>query len=120
MTIHFFTIFLKLFIAWKLLINKLQKSAEGNLKEIPNPGLKENLVKFFKVYLFSPYYIYYSVAFILHLEIFTIVLLHIGKRKEGNDQESIQLPNTFRSKTPKGKKEALKATTPQSKHYKQK
>ena len=41
-------------------------------------------------------------------------------RKEGNDQESIQLPNTFRSKTPKGKKEALKATAPQLKHYKQK
>ena len=41
-------------------------------------------------------------------------------RKEGNDQESIQLPNTFRSKTPKGKKDALKATELQSKHYKQK
>ena len=40
--------------------------------------------------------------------------------KEGNDQESIQLPNTFRSKTPKGKKDALKVTAPQSKHYKQK
>ena len=44
----------------------------------------------------------------------------ILNRKEGNDQESIQLPNTFRSKTPKGKKDALKATAPQSKHYKQK
>ena len=42
------------------------------------------------------------------------------RRKEGNDQESIQLPTTFRSKTPKGKKDALKATAPQSKHYKQK
>ena len=31
-------------------------------------------------------------------------------RKEGIDQESIQLPNTFRSKTPKGKKDALKVT----------
>ena len=41
-------------------------------------------------------------------------------RKEGNDQESIQLPNTFDSKTPKGKKDAFKATAPQSKHYKQK
>ena len=41
-------------------------------------------------------------------------------RKEGNDQESIQLPNTFRSKILKGKKHALKATAPQSKHYKQK
>ena len=40
--------------------------------------------------------------------------------KEGNDQESIQLPNTFRPKTPKGKKDALKVTAPQSKHYKQK
>ena len=38
-------------------------------------------------------------------------------RKEDNDQESIQLPNTFRSKTPKGK-DAV--TAPQSKHYKQK
>ena len=41
-------------------------------------------------------------------------------RKEGNDQESIQLPNTFRSKIPKGKKDALKVTAPQLKHYKQK
>ena len=41
-------------------------------------------------------------------------------RKEGNDQESIQLPNTFRSKTPKWKKAAIKVTAPQSKHYKQK
>ena len=41
-------------------------------------------------------------------------------RKEGNDQESIQLLETFRFKTPKGKKDALKETAPQSKHYKQK
>ena len=41
-------------------------------------------------------------------------------RKEGNDQESIQLPDTFRSKTPKGKKDAPKVTASQSKHYKQK
>ena len=41
-------------------------------------------------------------------------------RKGGNDQESIQLPNIFHSKTPKGKKDAHKATAPQSKHYKQK
>ena len=34
-------------------------------------------------------------------------------RKEDNDQESIQFTNTFHSKTPKGKKDALKATTPQ-------
>ena len=54
MTIHFFTIFLKLFIAWKLLIKKLQKSAGGNLKEIPNPDLKENLVKFLKFTYFLP------------------------------------------------------------------
>ena len=39
-------------------------------------------------------------------------------RKEDNDQESIQLPNTFRSKTPK--KDALKVTAPQSKDDKQK
>ena len=39
---------------------------------------------------------------------------------EGNDQESIQLPNTFHSKTPKGKKGAPKVTASQSKHYKQK
>ena len=39
-------------------------------------------------------------------------------RKEGNDQELIQLPNIFRSKTPAGKKGALKVTSPQSKHYK--
>ena len=39
--------------------------------------------------------------------------------KEGNDQESesIQSRNT---KTPKGKKDALKATAAQSNHYKQK
>ena len=41
-------------------------------------------------------------------------------RKEGNGQESIQLPNTFRSKTPKGKKDALKVNAPQPKHYRQK
>ena len=41
-------------------------------------------------------------------------------RNESNDQESIQLPNTFRSKTPKGKKDALKVTAQQSKYYKQK
>ena len=34
-------------------------------------------------------------------------------RKEGNDQESIQLPNTFRSKTPKRMKDALKVMAPQ-------
>ena len=39
---------------------------------------------------------------------------------EGNDQESIQVPNTFHSKTPKGKKGAPKVTASQSKHYKQK
>ena len=32
---------------------------------------------------------------------------------EGNDQESIQLPNIFHSKTPKGKKDAHKVTVPQ-------
>ena len=36
----------------------------------------------------------------------------MANRKEGNDQESIQLPYTFRSETPKGKKDALKATAP--------
>ena len=41
-------------------------------------------------------------------------------RKESSDQESTQLPNTFRSKIPKGKKNALKAMAPQSKHYKKK
>ena len=41
-------------------------------------------------------------------------------RKEGNYQESIQLPNIFRSKTPKRKKGALKVKASQSKHYKQK
>ena len=40
-------------------------------------------------------------------------------REEGNDQESIQLPNTFRSKTPKGKEDAVKATATKSKHYRQ-
>ena len=44
----------------------------------------------------------------------------VANKKEGNDQESKQLPNTFRFKTPKGKKGALKAPAPQSKHYKQK
>ena len=39
---------------------------------------------------------------------------------EGNNQESIQLPNTFRTKTPNGKKDAFKVTASQSKHYKQK
>ena len=47
------------------------------------------------------------------------IILTLNK-KEGNDQESIQLLNTFRSKTPKGKKEALKVKAPQSKHCKQK
>ena len=41
-------------------------------------------------------------------------------RKEGDGQEQIQLPNTFRSKTPKGKKDAVKVTAQQSKHHKQK
>ena len=40
----------------------------------------------------------------------------MSNKKEGNDQESIQLPNTVRSKTPKEKKDALKATAPQLKH----
>ena len=44
----------------------------------------------------------------------------IINRKEGNDLELIQFPNTFRPKTQKGKKDALKAKAPQSKHYKQK
>ena len=39
---------------------------------------------------------------------------------EGNDQESIQLPNTVPSKTPEGKKDALKITAPQSKPKRQK
>ena len=39
-------------------------------------------------------------------------------RKEGNDQESIQLPNTFRSKTPTGKMDALKATAKKKKKKK--
>ena len=37
-----------------------------------------------------------------------------NKRKEDNDQESIQLPNTFRSKAAKGTKDALKVTALQS------
>ena len=41
-------------------------------------------------------------------------------RKKSNDQESIQLPNTFHFKMPKGKKDELKVTAPQSKHYKRK
>ena len=41
-------------------------------------------------------------------------------RREGNDQESIHLPNTFRSKTSKGRMDAFKVTAPQSKHFKQK
>ena len=40
----------------------------------------------------------------------------ITNRKEGNDQEAIHFPNTFRSKTLTEKKGALKATAP---HYKQ-
>ena len=48
------------------------------------------------------------------------IMRNSADRKEGNDKESIQLPNTFRSKTPKGKKDALKVTAPQSKHHKQK
>ena len=43
-----------------------------------------------------------------------------ANRKESNDQESIKLPNTFHSKISKGKKDALKVTASQSKHYKQK
>ena len=49
-----------------------------------------------------------------------IIVVKVVNRKEGNDQESIKLPNTFRSKIPNGKKDALKVTAPQSKHYKQK
>ena len=45
---------------------------------------------------------------------------HIFSAKNFSIQESIHLPNTFRSKTPKRKKDALKVTAPQSKHYKQK
>ena len=41
-------------------------------------------------------------------------------RKEGNVQESIQLPSTFRSKTTEGEGDALKVTAPESKHYMQK
>ena len=41
-------------------------------------------------------------------------------RKESSDQELIKLPNTFHSLTPKGKKDTLKVTAPQSKHCKQK
>ena len=50
------------------------------------------------------------------LILFYLLKLHELSRKEDNDQESVQLPNTFRSKTPKGKKDALKVTTPQSNH----
>ena len=49
-----------------------------------------------------------------------LCLLYFLNRKEGIYQESVQLSNTFRSKTPKGKKDALKATAPKSKHCKQK
>ena len=41
-------------------------------------------------------------------------------RKEGNDQESVHLPNSFRSKEPKGQKDELKVTAPPLKHYKRK
>ena len=48
--------------------------------------------------------------------------LLVGKypnRKEGNDQESKHLPNTFRPRHQR-EKNALKATAPQVKQYKQK
>ena len=48
------------------------------------------------------------------------IRLTLLNRKEGKDQESIQLPDTFRSKTPKGKKDTLNVTAQQSNHYKQK
>ena len=38
----------------------------------------------------------------------------MSNKKEGNGQESLQLPNTFRSKTLNEKKDALKVTAPQS------
>ena len=41
-------------------------------------------------------------------------------RKDGNDQKSIQLPNTFHPRHQREKRTHLKATGPQSKHYKQK
>ena len=41
-------------------------------------------------------------------------------RNEGNDQESIQLPYTCRLRHRREKKDAIKATAPQSKPYKQK
>ena len=43
-----------------------------------------------------------------------------ANRKQGNDQESIQVSNPFHPRHQQKKREALKATTPQSKHYKQK
>ena len=55
-----------------------------------------------------------------HFMVVLIPYINLFNRKLGNDQESIQLPNTFRSKTLKEKKDALKATAPQSKYYKQK
>ena len=54
------------------------------------------------------------------LEVYSSTPVYFANRKGGNDQESIQLPNIHRSKTPKGKKDALKVTAPHSKHYKQK
>ena len=57
---------------------------------------------------------------IIELSLVTMKIEYRLNRKEGNDQKSIQLPITFRSKTPKGKIDALKLTAPQSKYYKQK
>ena len=61
-----------------------------------------------------------SPIFRLQMKISATLFSATLNRKEGNDQESVQLPNTFRSKAPKRKKDALIVMAPQSEHYKQK
>ena len=46
-------------------------------------------------------------------------ITHTYYRKKANDQESIQLPNTFQFKTPKGMKDALKVMAQRSNHFKE-
>ena len=44
------------------------------------------------------------------------MFIKVANRKGGYDRKAIQIPNTVRSKTTKGKKDALKVTASQSKH----
>ena len=78
---------------------------------------------FISFYLFIYLFFFFFVVFIFTFNIFYLKPLFFYlflERKEGYDQESRQLPDAFRSKTPKGNKGSVNVTAPQSQHYKQK